>query len=230
MSRRKKKSEEINSNSWMDTYADTITLLLTFFILLYSISAVDSQKLNELAKAMQESLKGSTDITDVVDLDELKVQKGNSEYEDLTKKLNAVIEKNALAEVVKIREEDRGVVLQLDETILFDSGKAELKDYSYKILDTITSVVSGIDNDVLIEGNTDNIPIHNSTFASNWELSTARAVSIVRYFVETKSLTPTRFAVKGYGEYKPLVKNDTPENRSVNRRVDILIVEQKEKQ
>lgn len=229
MSRRKKKGEDINTNGWMDTYADTITLLLTFFILLYSISVVDSQKLNKLAEAMKKSLQGSTNITEIKNIEDLKVGEGKSDYENLAEKLNTVIEQNALTDVVKIREEERGVVLQLDETILFDSGEAVLKDYSRNILNTITTVIKNIDNDVLIEGNTDNIPINNEYFKSNWELSTARAVSIVRYFVETKEINPTRFSVKGYAEYKPLVENNTEENRSINRRVDILIVEQKEK-
>lgn len=229
MSRRKKKGEDINTNGWMDTYADTITLLLTFFILLYSISVVDSQKLNKLAEAMKKSLQGSAKITELENIENLKVGEGKSDYENLAEKLNTVIEQNALTDVVKIREEERGVVLQLDETILFDSGEAVLKDYSRNILNTITTVIKNIDNDVLIEGNTDNIPINNEYFKSNWELSTARAVSIVRYFVETKEINPTRFSVKGYAEYKPLVENNTEENRSINRRVDILIVEQKEK-
>lgn len=229
MSRRKKKGEDINTNGWMDTYADTITLLLTFFILLYSISVVDSQKLNKLAEAMKKSLQGSTKITELENIEDLKVGEGKSDYENLAEKLNTVIEQNALTDVVKIREEERGVVLQLDETILFDSGEAVLKDYSRNILNTITTVIKNIDNDVLIEGNTDNVPINNEYFKSNWELSTARAVSIVRYFVETKEINPTRFSVKGYAEYKPLVENNTEENRSINRRVDILIVEQKEK-
>lgn len=229
MSRRKKKGEDINTNGWLDTYADTITLLLTFFILLYSISAIDSQKLNKLAEAMKKSLQGSTNITEIKNIEDLKVGEGKSDYENLAEKLNTVIEQNALTDVVKIREEERGVVLQLDETILFDSGEAVLKDYSRNILNTITTVIKNIDNDVLIEGNTDNVPINNEYFKSNWELSTARAVSIVRYFVETKELSPTRFSVKGYAEYKPLVENNTEENRSINRRVDILIVEQKEK-
>lgn len=229
MSRRKKKGEDINTNGWMDTYADTITLLLTFFILLYSISVVDTQKLNKLSESMKKSLQGSTNITEIKNIEDLKDGEGKSDYENLAEKLNTVIEQNALTDVVKIREEERGVVLQLDETILFDSGEAVLKDYSRNILNTITTVIKNIDNDVLIEGNTDNIPINNEYFKSNWELSTARAVSIVRYFVETKELSPTRFSVKGYAEYKPLVENNTEENRSINRRVDILIVEQKEK-
>ncbi len=229
--RRKSKDDDIGG-SWMDTYADTITLLLTFFILLYSISAVDSQKLKQLSKALQESLGGSTAVTELQNLDELKVDagEGNETKEDLVKKVNEAIKGNSLEEVIKVREEERGVILQLDETILFDSGKADLKESSIKALDTITTLVNSMENDILVEGHTDNVPIHNSQFASNWELSTERAVSVVRYFVGEKGVAPTRFSVKGYGEFKPLVDNSTPENRAINRRVDVLIVDQKDDQ
>ncbi|MCR8746728.1 OmpA/MotB family protein [Romboutsia lituseburensis] len=234
MPRRKKKGDDVNTNGWMDTYADTITLLLTFFILLYSISAVDSEKLKQLNQALQSSLKGTTEVSEVENLDELEVKtknpnSGNTEYEDLAKKLNDTIEKNGLTEVIKLRKEDRGIVLQLDETILFDPGKADLKENNKEVLETITTIINEHDNDVLIEGHTDNVPMNNKEFASNWELSAARALSAVTYFVHEKQIDPIRFSVKGYGEYKPLVPNDTPENRAINRRVDILMVEQKVK-
>lgn len=234
MSRRKKKKDEdnINPDSWLATYADTITLLLTFFILLYSISSVDSQKLQQLSQALQQSLSGDVKIEEVKDLEDIsdiKVEVGKTDYENLVEKLEEVIESNSLTEIIKIREEDNGVVLQLNETILFDSGKADLKEGNTEVLDIISTVVKDIDNDVLVEGNTDDVPMNTEEFPSNWELSTARAVSVVRYFIEEKGENPTRFAVKGYGEFKPLVENSTPENRAINRRVDILILEQKEK-
>lgn len=232
-SRRKKKNsdDDINPDAWLATYSDTITLLLTFFIILYSMSSVDSQKLKELTEALQNSLSGTgtVKVTEIENITDLKVQAGKTEYEDLSEKLNKVINDNALTDVIKIREEGRGIVLQLDETILFDPGRANLKEDNQGVLEAITTIINGTDNDVLVEGHTDNIPMRTAQYGSNWELSTARAVSVVRYFVESKSVDPRRFAVKGYGEYKPLVANDTAENRAINRRVDILIVEQKVK-
>ena len=231
MARRKKKGDDINTNGWMDTYADTITLLLTFFILLYSISAVDSEKLKELAEALQNSLTGKQSVKDLENLDDIKVdiEKDSNKYEDLAKKLNEIIEKNSLTEVIKIREEDRGIVLQVDESILFDPGKAEIKEGSIDILNTISKIIEETDNDIVAEGHTDNVPINTAKYKSNWELSTARAMNIVKYFIENKNISPTRLSVKGYGEYNPIAPNDTPENRTKNRRVDILIVEQKVK-
>lgn len=231
MARRKKKGDDINTNGWMDTYADTITLLLTFFILLYSISAVDSEKLKELAEALQNSLTGKQSVKELENLDDIKVdiEKDSNKYEDLAKKLNEIIEKNSLTEVIKIREEDRGIVLQVDESILFDPGKAEIKEGSIDILNTISKIIEETDNDIVAEGHTDNVPIHTSKYKSNWELSTARAMNIVKYFIENENISPTRLSVKGYGEYNPIAPNDTPENRTKNRRVDILVVEQKVK-
>lgn len=233
MSRKKKKGDDINPNAWLDTYADTITLLLTFFILLYSMSSVDAKKLNELSNALQRSLKGDVKVEELSDIKEIATKNEKSTeqiQEDLVKKLNETIEENSFTDVIKVRDEDRGVVLQLDETILFDPGKADLKKKSQNVLNMVTKIVKDLPNDVLIEGNTDDVPMFNKEFQSNWELSTARAVSVVKYFVSTKNLDPTRFSVKGYGEYKPLVENNSIKNRTINRRVDILIVKEQQKE
>lgn len=227
MSRKKKKKDDINTNAWMDTYADTITLLLTFFILLYSISSVDAEKLKLLSEALKDSLQGKAKIEELQNIEDLTVdinKEEKDEKEDLAEKLNKIIKDKHLTDVVKIREEERGIVLQLDETILFDSGKANLKVNSEKVLGTITTILKETPNDILIEGHTDDVPMYNEEFESNWELSTARAVSVVKYFVQSKKLDPIRFSVKGYGEYKPLVENDSSENKAINRRVDILIL------
>jgi len=233
MSRKKKKGDDINPNAWLDTYADTITLLLTFFILLYSMSSVDAKKLNELSNALQKSLRGDVKVEELSDIKEIATNNEKTSeqiQEDLVKKVNETIEANSFTDVIKVRDEDRGVVLQLDETILFDPGKADLMKKSQNVLNMVTKIVKDLPNDVLIEGNTDDIPMFNKEFQSNWELSTARAVSVVKYFVSEKKLDPTRFSVKGYGEYKPLVENNSTKNRTINRRVDILIVKEQQKE
>ncbi|WP_419725102.1 flagellar motor protein MotB [Terrisporobacter petrolearius] len=233
MSRKKKKGDDINPNAWLDTYADTITLLLTFFILLYSMSSVDAKKLNELSNALQKSLRGDVKVEELSDIKEIATNNEKTSeqiQEDLVKKVNETIEANSFTDVIKVRDEDRGVVLQLDETILFDPGKADLMKKSQNVLNMVTKIVKDLPNDVLIEGNTDDIPMFNKEFQSNWELSTARAVSVVKYFVSVKKLDPTKFSVKGYGEYKPLVENNSTKNRTINRRVDILIVKEQQKE
>ena len=203
MARKKKKDDEIRTDGWMDTFADTMTLLLTFFILLYSISAVDSEKLKKLSEALQYSLTGDSSIEEVQSIDDLKVElEKGTKYEDLAAKLNEIIEKNSLT--------------------------AEIKDSSIHVLDTIAKIIQETDNEIVAEGNTDNVPINSAAYRSNWELSTERALSIVRYLIENKNINPNRISLKGYGEFNPIVPNDTPENKAKNRRVDILVVEERE--
>ena len=153
MARKKKKDDEIRTDGWMDTFADTMTLILTFFILLYSISAVDSEKLKKLSEALQYSLTGDSSIEEVQSIDDLKVElEKGTKYEDLAAKLNEIIEKNSLTDEIKIREEERGIVLQVDESILFDSGKAEIKSESINVLDTIAKIIQETDNEIVAEG------------------------------------------------------------------------------
>lgn len=232
MQRKKKKKGDINTNAWMDTYADTITLLLTFFILLYSFSNTDNKKLKLIALAFKDQLVGVTVDTEEIpdiDVEDIDISIGeNNPYNILVDEVTEIINKNGLAEVVKIREEDAGVVLQLSDSILFDLGKAEVKSDSIPILDVISTIIPNIENEIMVQGHTDNIPINSANYKSNWELSTARAVNVLKYFIETKGFDPTRFSATGYGEYRPLVDNSTEENRAINRRVDILIVQKKE--
>lgn len=246
MARKKKKGDDIKTDGWMDTYADTITLLLTFFILLYSISSVDSEKLKQLSQALQNSLTGTTSVEELKDINDLKVNtkndgqdenknqnqnqgQGQSKYEDLAGKLNNIIEKNNLSDKIKIRKEDRGIVLQVDESILFDSGSANIKPSSIHVLNTISKIIKETDNEIVAEGNTDNVPIKDGEYDSNWELSTERALSIVKYLIKNENINPNRISLKGYGEYNPIVPNDNDADRAKNRRVDILVVEQRDK-
>ena len=233
MARKKKKPDDINTNAWMDTYADTITLLLTFFILPYSFSTTDNERLQLIAAALKGEITGipmKLENTPDISLEDIEQGIGEkSPYSILVDKIQEIIDKNALTDSVKVREEDSGVVLQLSENVLFDLGKADLKPESIKVLDIISTLIPSISNEIMVQGHTDNIPISSGTYKSNWELSTARAITVLRYFIETKGFDPTRFSATGYGEYKPLVDNSTEENRAINRRVDILIVQQKEK-
>ncbi|WP_024614870.1 OmpA family protein [Clostridium sp. Ade.TY] len=225
MPRKKRKPDDINTNGWMDTYADTITLLLTFFILLYSFSTTDNKKLRLIASAFQNEMLGKPSNK----IPEVKPGVGiKTDYDNLVDKVTEVIKKNNLADIIKVRKEDAGVVLQLSDSILFDTGQAELKNNSTKILDVISTIIPEINNEISVQGHTDNVPIHNSKYKSNWELSTARAVTVLQYFIEVKKIDPKRFSANGYGEYRPLVSNNNEENRAINRRVDILIMQHRD--
>lgn len=224
------REEEVDSNGWITTYSDTITLLLTFFILLYSMSVLDNEKLKEVSGALKNQLSGNPVL--VEDLEEVV---GDippetivvNEYEALVNKVNLLLKEYGLEGLVKVREEDNGVVLQLGEKILFDPAQADIKSESKIILDQISNMLPQIENEVMIQGHTDNVPIYSEKYASNWELSTARAVNVLKYFVDYKNFDPIKISATGYGEHRPIVENNSTENKATNRRVDILIVQQK---
>lgn len=231
MQRRRRKQDDINTNAWMDTYADTITLLLTFFILLYSFSTIDNEKLKQIASSLKGQVSGTPMVVEPIG-DEVEILEpgvgSKNPYDILVEKVTTIIEENGLSDVITIREEDAGVILQLGNSILFDSSKAILKSESFEALDVISSIIPQIDNEIMVQGHTDNRPINSYVYPSNWELSTARAVAVVKYFINEKGLDPTRFSATGYGENRPLVENTSSANMEINRRVDILIVQQKE--
>ena len=231
MQRRRRKQDDINTNAWMDTYADTITLLLTFFILLYSFSTIDNEKLKQIASSLKGQVSGTPMVVEPIG-DEVEILEpgvgSKNPYDILVEKVTTIIEENGLSDVITIREEDAGVILQLGNSILFDSSKAILKSESFEALDVISSIIPQIDNEIMVQGHTDNRPINSYVYPSNWELSTARAVAVVKYFINEKGLDSARFSATGYGENRPLVENTSSANMEINRRVDILIVQQKE--
>lgn len=238
MPRRKKKGgdNELRGDEWLGTYSDCVTLLLTFFILLYSTASTDTDKLKAMSKAMQNVFTG----TNGQSILENNLYSGkvpvvgedgeNTEVEDLNEK-DALYEKvsnyvkdNSLANDVDVKKDERGVSLLLKDTVLFEAGKADLLPDSIPVLNKISSLVSKMPNKVIVEGHTDNLPINTYKYESNWELSTFRATNVLKYFVETKKLTPARFSAEGCGEYRPLYPNNSPENRAKNRRVNVLIL------
>jgi chemotaxis protein MotB len=117
-----------------------------------------------------------------------------------------------------------GVVVRLSGSYLFDSGRAELKPNSMAVLDAIVAVLKPLPNEIRVDGHTDSIPIDSPRYPTNWELSAARAVAVTRYFAETGGIPATRLQAAGFGEFRPLVPNDTREHRAMNRRVEIHLL------
>ncbi|KEH93466.1 flagellar motor protein MotB [Clostridium botulinum] len=240
MSRRKKiQQSEGGGEEWLQTYADTITLLLTFFVLLYASSNLDVVKFKQMSSSFQNVFSGnnSNSILDfnasgeapIVGPPEEMGSKVANDNEDMYSKVKDFTSKNNLDSTVQVKKDARGIILELKENILFDSGQADLKLSSKEILDKISALIESVPNGIIIEGHTDNVPIHNSKYDSNWELSTQRAVNVLKYFVVIKGEKPEKFQAAGYGEYHPIAKNDNYVDRAKNRRVNILIVGEKEK-
>ncbi|WP_291635461.1 OmpA family protein, partial [Clostridium sp.] len=149
----------------------------------------------------------------------------SKDMEDVYEKVQSFINKNKLEATVDIKSDRRGVILQLKANILFQSGKAEIIDKSKPVLNTINALISTLPNNIVIEGHTDNMPISNYEYKNNWQLSSARALNVLEYFVNIKGQTqPKRFTSVACGEYQPIIPNTSEANRALNRRVNILIV------
>lgn len=229
--------DELRGDEWLATYSDTVTLLLTFFVLLYSMATLDVQKMQKISEAFQVVMSGETGDT-ILEYDlyngQVPLIGGESPIEETVDETDVeqsmyfqvkkYVEEHDLAEVVDIINSERGIVIQLRDNILFETSSSALRSDSKAVLDKISDLIGTLPNNIIIEGHTDNRPINTSKFPTNWELSVDRAVNVVRYFVETKGLEASRFSAAGYGQFQPIAPNNSAENMAKNRRVNILIM------
>ncbi|WP_035051367.1 flagellar motor protein MotB [Carnobacterium pleistocenium] len=241
MARRRKKKETTDSSSgggWITTFADLMSLLLTFFILLYSMSSVSLEKFQEASNSIQSAFNGGDSVIEGSTVTDTETETEPSEdiiavpSEDaidpeLIKMYDEVVEfletKDMTAQA-SVKYDQDGIYVNIQESILFGSGSAIIADSGKNTLNNLGELIQQFENDVVIEGYTDNVPMNNANFSSNWELSTSRALSVLRYLSEERSVTPTRLSAKGYGEYHPSVPNNSDENRAKNRKVNIVLV------
>ncbi len=236
--KRRKEGEGMDKNAWLQTFGDMMTLLLVFFVMLFSFSTIDHETFEEIMISIHESFSGVLEAgttkvppEDVKDIaDDVPEDFGDDmteeqrEMMDMYQQFDDYIEEKNLDEVMSIMMDERGLMLRFQDKILFDSGKAELKPEAREILTKVAEILAQVDNEVTVEGHTDNVPQYSYRFPSNWELSTGRATSVLRYLVEENDMEPQRFFAAGYGEYRPIAPNTSPENRQLNRRVDITVL------
>lgn len=224
--RRRKSDEHENLDRWLLTYADLITLLLAFFVVMYSMSQVDAKKFGKMAEALNGVLKGG-DSAIKTETEGSKTGHGLLQLGNL-KMIQQQIEERfkQIDRQGEIKSEltERGLVVHIMESALFGEASADLKTRALEILDLIADKVRLLPNHVRIEGHTDDRPINTVVYPSNWELSSARATSVVRYFSGIHGVAPDRISALGYGEYRPIRPNNSIENRAQNRRVDIVIL------
>jgi len=237
--KRGKKHEEEASEAWLLPYSDLMTLLLALFIALFAISQTDQTKLQQLAQAftaafnmggpsffdnagpnmsLQRQIISSEDLGNAAYIQE------NQNLEDLKEELDAYIQQNSLEDQLSTQLEEEGLMIRIKERALFPSGSAELVAESQRIGPIVAGLLAAVPERVLISGHTDTDPISTAQFPSNWELSSVRAMTFMKYLLSINSdLNPARFSAIGYGEYRPIAPNDTAENKQQNRRVEILI-------
>ncbi len=217
---------------WEIIYTGFVLILLSFFIMLCSFSSLDQAKITPFVKSFSKAVNiltggvkmdpGEVVINtpeDIVDVDD-----------DLANVFNDVkelVESQGLKDKIHVMLSHRGLVIKLSNAAVFEVGKAYILARGSPMLDKIGSIIAPLPHVVRIEGHTDNVPIRTEKFPSNWELSTARAVSVLRYFMEERGVPAERLIAVGFGEYHPRLPNDTPENRVANRRVEIIVTEEK---
>jgi chemotaxis protein MotB len=218
--------ETENSDRWLLTYDDLITLLLGLFVILYAMSKIDTDKYAQVVAALG-GVFGSPDAgamkLKVISLDkELpEFYRERGRIENQIKKALGLADKSL---PISITQDERGVTVHLQEELLFPSGSAELKATSLETLDKLAEALRTLKNEIRVEGHTDNVPIKTTLFPSNWHLSVARALNVGYYLINRHNLTAERVTVVGYSEYHPLLPNTSDQNRSRNRRVDIVVV------
>ncbi|MBS5951455.1 MAG: flagellar motor protein MotB [Clostridium sp.] len=236
MKKRKEKPE--NSERWLLTYSDLITLLMVFFVVLYSASNINQKKYEKLASSMNFTFTGGTGIGDSgegganegsSDEGELKplVQSEEEKLQGIEGQVDEMIKQMGLEGSVSTSIEERGLVISFNDSIFFESAKADIMEDMKLKLVSLSTVLNKIDNYIRIEGHTDNVPIRNEYFSSNWQLSSTRASNVVEYLINNGGISPDRLSAVGYGEYRPVADNSTDQGRSKNRRVDILILNNK---
>jgi len=247
MRRRNKHGKHANHERWLVSYADFITLLFAVFVVMYASSQVDNRKIGELSQAIQDGFKNLGVFQSAGKRAPVKIVDGKSSTDDQavepaspastnpaledgmdTSEIRKVLAKSLSGEIerreAQLWDGPDGLVLSFREIGFYDPGSDALKENSREALDKVAGVLKPTKFRVRIEGHTDNVPIHNARFASNWELSTARATGMVRIFLERYSMSPARLAAAGYAEFHPVASNGTPEDRAQNRRVDIVIL------
>jgi chemotaxis protein MotB len=213
---------------WLLTYADMITLLLALFIILFAISTISSVKLQRLARQISGGFTSTSDINNPPNGGTTGNEKGRTEEANMAEvksQLDQYIAQQSLQQQVQTRTTKQGLVITLlSDKTYYDSGSAAMRPETKHLLDAVATQLKHVRNNVLVQGNTDNVPIATASYPTNWELSAARATGVTRYLIEHDGIVPTRIAFAGYGEFRPRVPNDNAEHRTQNRRVDILIL------
>ncbi|HEY8423113.1 MAG TPA: flagellar motor protein MotB [Thermoclostridium sp.] len=262
MSIRRKRAEGLDvGGNWLTTYSDLVTNLLCFFVMLFSMSVIDAQKFEAIAKSLRSSLVNNTSMNGnllhqnmgkriltvnfvnpddtgkkIVDneryietaesiiLDD-KERIREEKYAQVKKQIEKDFSELGIPDdLVDVIEQDNYLLVRLNSQILFKSGSAEILEEGKNTLNVLGESLKALDNNIIVEGHTDTVPIKTPMFPTNWELSTKRATNVVLYLVNELGIDPARLTASGCGEHKPIADNSTAEGRSKNRRIEFMIM------
>lgn len=236
--KKRKHEEHMNHERWLLSYSDFMTLLMILFVILFAMSNVDKAKFKQLSDSLRVSMGGGKSIVakeDGVPItvdtkpieNDLTEKAEQAKMEDLKRQVDKYLEKNGMKADVSTQVDERGLVVSLNDTLFFDTGRAEVKPESQKKLIEIGKILNQLNNYMRVEGHTDNVPIKNDQFSSNWQLSCARASNVTELLINSANIPPQKLSAVGYGEYRPIADNSTEDGKAKNRRVNIIIVSSK---
>ena len=236
---KKRVEKHANHERWLLTYSDLITLLMIFFVVMYASSNIDTNKYKQISDSFRMALgsgaspNGTNVITsDIpinldVEAEKLKELEETSKLNDVKNKVDGFLKTNGMEGSVSTNIEDRGLVISLKDTVIFDNGKADIKQEIKPRLIELGKFLNQLDNFVRVEGHTDSVAMHSYQFDTNWELSAVRATNVIKMLIAQSGVIPKRLSAVGYGEFRPVADNGTETGRSRNRRVDIIIMDSK---
>ena len=232
MARKKEAEKEGNQDRWLLTYADLITLLLIFFVIMYAMSKVDASKFDQLVEMLSKAFGGQKSA---ITMSNMGLLPQNAVFGDTRTKqrklyVKAVgqMQKEISSRAIRVAEDERGIVISLASDFYFGSGRADFGDSTEAVLKKLSGLLHTTAGNIRIEGHTDDMPIvQGSSLAqrlpTNWELSSQRAVNVLKFF-EKLGLERTRLSASAYADTRPAKPNDTYEGRAYNRRVEIVIM------
>lgn len=243
LKKRKQRNDEHTDNHerWLVSYADFITLLFAFFVVMYAVSSINEGKYQVLSYSLVSAFKNSNQAgliplqsqqidssqmdTSIKLIDETSLHKVEKQenMKSMAKNILVALEPLVKDGQVRVTQSSLGISVEINASVLFSPGQAKLAENSSLTLQAVAHVIKGHEHEIHVEGHTDNVPIHTESFLSNWELSTARASSVIRLFIENGVEAPRLTAI-GYAENRPIETNETPEGRKRNRRVTIMIL------
>jgi len=255
MARKKKHPEHANHERWLVSYADFITLLFAFFVVMFAASNSDQKKAGKIANAVQVAFREMAifspqgkvvplyddgglpsdattvigNVNSAVDLKPIIAagsgsSVGRPPIDEIRAQLETLLKEETANNTVRLSEDSRGLTISLAEAGFFDAGSAVMPPKALAVVDRIAAILKPLSYGIRVEGHTDNTPIHTAQFPSNWELSTARATYLLQYLIANAQIPAPRLSAVGYGEYRPVSSNATPEGRAANRRVDLVVI------
>jgi chemotaxis protein MotB len=232
MARKKKAAGKDNAERWLLTYADLITLLMVFFVLLFAMSTTDAKKFQELAGSLRRAfnvnvLQGAqpVSLSNTSSGGSAVIQLENQDFQRIQQLIQQAEQQAQInPQDVSAQITSEGIAVTVSGALLFYNGTNQIKPEGVALLQHIGAYIATLPNPVRVEGHTDDIPEQSAAYPTNWELSAARAVAVVRFFVEVMQVAPQRLSAVGFGQYQPIVPNDTRAHREQNRRAVIVIL------